>query len=283
MGDPASLGIDPPRCPSCSYLLLSLTEFRCPECGAPFDPEYIKDASFRAHLLPWERPEAGARVGRLGRTLVQASLHPGRFFASLSERKDRPITNAGMLIVACVLVSLCLHAAAFFVGRMAFFLGMHWRFGQPWQALDTVFSAIGHTWPTELILALTQVFWMLVSVMVIGFLIRLVSRGKLRALRAVDIAAAHSPAVAFGAFIWAFAAVVAAISQYTLIGATMFVGVFAPPVVLLLLVWCCCRRLLTLSRWKSVEMLVVAGVAVHWCGGAVSALLWKVQILLLGP
>ncbi|UCC32123.1 MAG: hypothetical protein JSU86_07540, partial [Phycisphaerales bacterium] len=196
MDNPASLGIDLPRCPSCSYLLLGLTEFRCPECGAPFDPEYIKDASFRAHLLPWERPETGARVGRLARTLVQASLHPGRFFASLSERKDRPITNASMLIVACVLVSLCFHVSAFLVDQLAFFLGM---LGQPWQALDTAFSVIGHTWPIELGLALREVFAMLVSAVVIGFLIRLVSRGKLGALRAVDIAAAHSPAVAFGA------------------------------------------------------------------------------------
>ena len=279
MDDPSSLRIDSPRCPSCSYLLLGLTEFRCPECGAPFDPEYIENASFRAHLLPWERPEAGARVGRLARTLVQASLHPGRFFASLSKRKDRPIANAGMLIVACGLVSLCFHAAAFFVGRTAFFLGM---LDQPWQALDTVCSVIGHTWPIELGLALREVFAMLVSVVVIGFLIRLVSRGKLGALRAIDIAAAHSPAVAFGAFIWAFAEVVDAISQHTLISATMFVGFCAQPVVLLLLVWCCCRRLLTLSRWKSVEMLIVAGVTVLWCGEAVSALL-RMVLLQLAP
>lgn len=262
-------------------MLLGLTEFRCPECGAPFDPEYIENASFRAHLLPWERPEAGARVGRLARTLVQASLHPGRFFASLSERKDRPITNAGMLIVACVLVSLCLHAAAFFVGEMAFFLGMLWISGQTWQALDTVFRAIGIAWVTELLFPLMQVFSMLVSVVVIGFLIKLVSRGKLGALRAIDIAAAHGPAVAFGAFIWAFAHVVAAVPQHIL-GVIILLGIYAQPVVLLLLVWCCCRRLLTLSRWKSVEMLIVGGVAVHWCGEAVSALLRKV-LLQLAP
>ncbi|UCC31639.1 MAG: hypothetical protein JSU86_05045, partial [Phycisphaerales bacterium] len=221
------------------------------------------------------------RVGRLARTLVQASLHPGRFFASLSERKDRAITDAGMLIVACVLVSLCFHAAAFFVGRMAFFLRILRRSGQPWEALDAVFDTLGITWPVELGLVLTQVFWMLVSVVVIGFLIRLVSQGKLGALRAVDIAAAHSPAVAFGAFIWAFALVVAAVSQHIL-DVIMFMRVWAQPVVLLLLVWFSCRRLLSLSRWKTLEMLVVAGVAAYGCGWAVSALLWTV-LLLLGP
>ena len=274
MGDPASLGIDPPRCPSCSYLLLGLTESRCPECGALFDPEYIENASFRAHLLPWERPETGTRVGRLGRTLVQASLHPGRFFAGLSERKDRPIRNAGMLIVACVLVSLCFHSAAFLVGCLAFFLRILRISGQPWHALDAVFETVGHTWPTELSIPLTQVFWILLSVVVIAVLIRLVSRGKLGALRAIDIAAAHGPAVASGAFIWAVAHVVAAISQYTLFSATISVRFYAQWVVLLLLVWFSCRRLLLLSRWKSVGMLIGGGVVVYTCCAVVSVLHW---------
>jgi hypothetical protein len=34
---------DLPRCENCGYILIGLTELRCPECGKPFDPETLED------------------------------------------------------------------------------------------------------------------------------------------------------------------------------------------------------------------------------------------------
>ena len=51
----------------------------------------------------------------------------------------------------------------------------------------------------------------------------------------------------------------------------------APMIVLLLLFGFSCRRLLHLSRWKTVGMLIIGGVLEHVCGYAVF-LLWSLPI-----
>lgn len=279
MVKPADTTGDAPRCPKCGYVLLGLPEFRCPECGTSFDAEYVEDAPFRIHLLPWERPEAGGRVGRLARTLVQASLHPGRFFTSVGKRKDRRIAHAGKLIAACVLAAVCFYVAAFLVDRTAFFVRLLVKDGQPSRALDTVLRALSITWSTELLLPLTQMLWVLLSVVVMAALISRLFRGKLGSLRSLDIAAVYSSAVAFGAFIAAFAQVVLAVSFGTL-SVVMYGAVWGQMVVLLLLLWFTCRRLLSLSRWKTVEMLIIGVIVEFGCGAAVSWLLWRLPFLI---
>ena len=277
MNPPETNG-DAPRCQKCGYVLLGLPEFRCPECGTSFDAEYVYDASFRIHLLPWERPEAGGRVGRLARTLIQASLHPGRFFTSVGKRKDRRIAHAGKLIAACVLAALCFYAAAFLVDRAAFLVRLLMPHGQPSRALDTVLRSLSMTWSTMLLLPLMQMLSVLLSVVVMAALITRLFRGKLGSLCSLDLAAAYSSAVAFGAFIAAFAQAV--LLSFGTLSVVMYGAVLGQVVVLLLLLWFTCRRLLSLSRWKAVEILIIGGVVECGCGATVSWALWRLPFLI---
>lgn len=277
MERPPATTDDAPRCPSCGYVLLGLPEFRCPECGSTFDPEYL-DASFRLHLLPWERPEAGGRLRRLARTLVQASLHPGRFFTSLGLRKERRSHHAGGLIAAYLLAALCFHAAAFLVEETAFFFRLLMG-SQPSRALDTVLRSASITWTTNLFISFWQMFSVLVSVVVMAVLFRGLFRPKLGSLRSLDIAAVLGSAVAFGAFIAALVQVVLAVFRDTF-SVVFDVAVWAQVVVLLLLLWFTCRRLLSLSRWKALEILIIGGVVEYGCSAAVTRLLVRLlQVL----
>ena len=135
------------------------------------------------------------------------------------------------------------------------------------------------TWSTELLLPLMQMLSVLLSVVVMAALISRLFRGKLGSLRSLDLAAVLSSAIAFGAFIAAFAQVVLAVSFGTL-SAVMYVAVLAPMVVLLLLLWFTCRRLLSLSRWKAVGMLFIGGVVECGCGTAVYGLLVELPFLI---
>ena len=272
---------DAPRCPTCGYLLLGLTESRCPECGTPFDPEYVEGGSFRIHLLPWERPEVGGWAGRLARTLVQALLHPGRFFTSLSKRKDRPVANAGMLITACVLVSLCFHAAAYLLNYAVRFIHLLVKYGQPSRALDSTVRVFSLDWPADLTLSLMRVLSVLLPVVVIAVLIGRVFRSKLGSLGTLDIAAVHSPAVVLGTLIAVLGQVVLAVSFQALL--VVVVGMVLTLMILPLLVWFSCRRLLLLNRWKTVGMLIVVGGIQYGCETAVTRLLFWALLLIVAP
>ena len=146
MTEPVDAGANAPLCPTCGYSLLGLTEYRCPECGEAFDAEYVEDASFRANLLPWERPETGAVLRRLGRTLIQAAFHPDRFFASVSLRKDRLIAQPSRLIAAFFLLSVCIFGVAVFVDRAAFFLRLVAKYNRPAQAFESTTRLARKLW-----------------------------------------------------------------------------------------------------------------------------------------
>ncbi len=268
MEKPPATTDDAPRCPSCGYVLLGLPEFRCPECGTSFDPEYL-DASFRLHLLPWERPEAGGRLRRLARTLLEASLHPGRFFTSLGLRKERRIHHAGGLITACLLAALCFRAAGFLVSVTESSIRSLVRSGQPSRAVERILEGLSMVLSLELLFAIQQMLSALLSVVVMAVLIGRLFREKLGSLRSLDIAAAYIPAVSFGAFILALARVTVAVSPGTR-WVAMYGGALASMVVPLLLLWFTCRRLLSLSRWRAVGMLIIGGVVEFGCGAAVA-------------
>jgi DNA-directed RNA polymerase subunit RPC12/RpoP len=68
--DPLATPIDTDLlCPTCGYYLRGLVEYRCPECGEPFDPVTLRreaqraelekriyaSASWPEHLLSWAR------------------------------------------------------------------------------------------------------------------------------------------------------------------------------------------------------------------------------------
>jgi hypothetical protein len=270
---------DAPRCPKCDYVLLGLTEFRCPECGTPFDPEYVEGASLRVHLLPWERPETGGRVKRLTRTLVQASLHPGRFFTSANERKERRVRHAAKLIAAYILAALCFNVAAFLVNHTAFFVRLLVRQGQPSQALDTVLRSTNITWVMELQVSLMPMLSVLLSIVVMAALISRIFRDRIGSLRALDIAAFLGSAVAFGAFILAFAQAVYAVTSRssTVVAYAAVPGNMA---IVLVLVWYTSRRLLSLGCWKAVSMLVLGGFIEFGCFSSVFWLLQRLSLLI---
>ena len=278
MASSADTTDDAPRCLTCGYILLGLAADRCPECGSTFDPD---DAASRSSLLPWERPEAGGRVARLVKTLLQASFHPGHFFTRLERRRHKRITNAPMLIAGCVLVSLCFYAMEFLLTNAAWLIRGLIKHGQLWQALNTVLTSVGVTWSVSLVLPIVSFLHALLSVAVIALLLFGLFRGRLGSLRCIDLAAVYSPAVAFGAFIQATIRIVAVAvfsPERLVIFYYFHMAVFwAQTIVLLLLFGFSCRRLLHLSRWKTVGMLIIGGVLEHVCGYAVF-LLWSLPI-----
>lgn len=260
-------------------MLLGLANFRCPECGTSFDPDYVTDTSFRLHLLLWERPETGSRVGRVTRTLIHASLRPGRFFASVAQRKERRVRHAAGLIVAYVIAAMCFHTTAFLVCRTAFFVRLWVEHAQPYLALDTALRFIRTTWPEELLGPTLQMLSVLLSILVIAAVVCRLFRGKLGSLRVLDVAAFHSSAVAFGAFIFTLAEIIDAVffrSAFLI----LFGTVCAQIVVLLLLLWFICRRVLSLSRWQASGVLIAGGIVQYGCGAAVSWLLFRLPALL---
>src|SRR5438067_674590 len=75
--------IDPPdvHCPLCDYNLRGLAEPRCPECGAKFDWDELRNPARRLHPYLFEHhPERNIRS--LFRTLI-GGLMPGRFWKTL--------------------------------------------------------------------------------------------------------------------------------------------------------------------------------------------------------
>lgn len=275
MATPADISNDAPRCLTCGYILLGLADCRCPECGSPFDPE---DAAFRSSLLPWERPEAGGHVARLIKTLLQASFHPVYFFTILERRKDRPITRAPMFILACLLVSVCFYATEFLLRHAVFFVHELVEQGNRSQALDSVLFVVDDYWKFNLILPPMRMLQGLLSVAVITLFILWLFRGKLGSLRRIDLAAVYTPAVAFGAFIVAIERVVVAVlgpyDAWTVIHLD-WAASWAQLIALLVLLGFSCRRLLHLSRSKTVGMLIVGVVLDYVCGFAVD-LLWPI-------
>lgn len=256
---------DQPRCPKCGYILLGLTEFRCPECGSPFDPVLVEDPALRSLLLPWERPELGGRVRRFVKTLFLVWFHPGRFFSSLNERKERRIARAASFILVCVTLSICVHVVLMVLERAVYFLRLLLERGHAWSAYDTVVKTLQITASTFLLLPALQLLWMVLAVVAIAFFLIRVFRKRVGFLHTTDLAAALSPAVLLGALIWGMTAVIIASLKYQFPGIAG-VAVWAQPVILLSLVWFCCRNLLSLNRRGTVGILLICCALLYLCG-----------------
>ena len=124
-----SSGDNAPTCGQCGYILLGLTEHRCPECGTPFDPEEVRT---RHLLLPWERPRYGRPGRRFVRTLLCFCAMPFRRFRPLADRIDRPIGRVGQLGRRFVRTVLCFWAThRRFVRTLLCFWGMPFRRFRP--------------------------------------------------------------------------------------------------------------------------------------------------------
>ena len=267
-----------PRCPKCGYILVGLDESRCPECGKPFDPEYVENAAGRANLLPWERPEAGSRIRRLVRTIVQASIHPGRHFAAVNNRRDRTIANAGLFIVDCVFLSLALHAFSYLFQHTGFFLNTAWKVGTS-KATESTVRLIQITTSTDCFMALIQIVPMVLSALVVGWILVRFFRRRVLELRTVDLAAFLAPAIVSGGFV---VAVLQAIMPLfgDAYGAWGVLAACSQPAVLLLLVWHCCRKVLLLGRAKTVGMLFACGLVEYACTAVTVIPLSQVLILM---
>ncbi len=66
-------------CPQCDYNLRGLSELRCPECGAAFDP-----AKLTATALPWLHRRRLGRFRAYAQTFDLVVRHPRRFAAEMS-------------------------------------------------------------------------------------------------------------------------------------------------------------------------------------------------------
>ncbi len=212
------------------------------------------------------------------RTVINASLHPGRFFTAVSQRKDRRISGAGSFVVACFLAAVCLHVAAFVLRYFVIFLESAFRFGDPLRALDLVAATIGTVAPTAWFMPSLLTLPLLLSVFPIAFLLTRLFRSHSGALRTTDFAALLSPAITLGAFIAAVTDVLQTPLQHasTVLSTLKAYGGDAA---LLLLVWHLCRKLLALSRVRTGAMVVVCWVLLHGVYVAVdsvlTSLLWS--------
>jgi hypothetical protein len=58
-------------CPKCSYNLRGLVEYRCPECGTPFDP-----AKLTSSAIPWLHRRRSGRVRAFWHTAILVTFRP---------------------------------------------------------------------------------------------------------------------------------------------------------------------------------------------------------------
>lgn len=270
--------MEEPRCPTCGYRLVGLPEFRCPECGTPFDADYLENAAARSFLLPWERPETGGRIRRLSRTVWDATLRPGRFFAAVGQRRDRPVARAGSLVGGCVLASLFFHVVGFVLDRVILFLIFALKGGSAGQALHVVVRSTRLTGSVDLNLRICQLLTMLLAITFLAMFFNRVFRRRNDLLRVMDFAAFFSPAMASGAFVLAAATVLLTASTVFpalakgFVAGLFMVAVLGQVVVLLLLVWHCCRSVLLLSRTRTVVTVMVCGLLQIAASKAVSSI-----------
>lgn len=66
-------------CPRCGYNLRGLHEYRCPECGDPFDPAALSESQ-----LPWTHRRRLGRVRAYWQTVELVVLHPKQLAAEMA-------------------------------------------------------------------------------------------------------------------------------------------------------------------------------------------------------
>jgi hypothetical protein len=70
-------------CPRCGYNLRGLVEYRCPECGAPFDPVRLTTSA-----IPWVHRKRIGRVPAFWRTVAKVTFQP----KALSREFAQPVS-----------------------------------------------------------------------------------------------------------------------------------------------------------------------------------------------
>ncbi len=254
-----------PRCIECGYILLGLTELRCPECGTEFDPEYVKQDSYRVHLLPWERPEVGGWIKRLARTLMLASLHPSRFYTSVSYRKDRRIRNPVKLILAYILASMCILFVSQIVEEAIGFVWMWAKLGQFSQVWALEKRVLVTTGILYLFVPVVQILSSIIPIGVMAAVIRYVFREKIGSLRYVDMFGLYCPVVALQAFLLLVGHITVQVAMYAEF-MIYDISDLVAEIILPLTLWFSCRKFILLSRWKSIGISILGCVVYFVCG-----------------
>ncbi len=250
MSNAVDATIESARCATCAYLIVGLSEPRCPECGAPFDPEYVDHAA-RSCLLPWERREMGGGLRRFGRTLRLACFSPDRYFECAAKRSGKRIGRPWLFLTGCIALSAGLCLVAYLFGAYVVFTG--W-FASYWTLRRIIRSSDSMAAPLFIPLG-----GKIVAVLVTAVLVRLMFRARLSALRTSDLAALFGPSIVVSATAWA--------ASYVILCTRFMVFDFLKASFLfercywLVVIWFCGRRLLSRS-WRNVVLLVIlAGIA----------------------
>jgi hypothetical protein len=87
-------------CPACEYSLRGLTDPRCPECGATFDP-----AELRESTLPWVHRRKVGRVSAFVQTLRLVLFRPRRLSVEMTRPahfRDAQIFRRVVILIALV-------------------------------------------------------------------------------------------------------------------------------------------------------------------------------------
>lgn len=183
-----------PQCPQCGYILLGLTEHRCPECGAEFASDFVETFAERSKLLAWERPELGGILRRLLKTLRSLAFSPARYFRDASERLGQPVRSARLFVVTCLGLAISVDAVSGFVGGFINFarLGIERGYG-PWMILRmhfrTAFVGVEHKWSLPATLIGTD----LVAIVVVAASCTLLCRRHLSSVKIRDFVALLAP------------------------------------------------------------------------------------------
>ncbi len=270
-----------PRCPTCGYSLRGLPELRCPECGAPFDREYVENVEVRARLLPWERCELGGRVKRALQTTLNALLHPGQFFEDLGRRRVYPIKNASGFVGACVLVGICLHLAGLLLHCLIFCGRIAWARGSLQVAIDSLLRTARASGWLEWLLPCMLILPMLLSVLVMGGVLSLSFRRRCSSLRMTDFAAVLSPAIVFGLFVSVCIRILFSVWLSFLVMRSLEIIQWSQGVFLTWLVWHLARKSLGLSIARSAATLAACGAIQYGCELLVSLFLGELLSLMI--
>lgn len=183
-----------PECPTCGYILLGLTEHRCPECGAEFASDFVETFGARSRLLAWERRELGGIVRRFLRTIWCMVASPRRYFVAARARAERPIHRPWLFLCACIgsafLLSVCSNTLSSFISFSISAWERDWGIG---TVLKMQYRTMFLGFETQWLFPVTQIGSDLLAVSAVSWIARLIFRRRATIPRARDLVALLAP------------------------------------------------------------------------------------------
>jgi hypothetical protein len=219
----------------------------------------IEDPASRSLLLPWERPELGGVIRRFFKTLFFAWFHPGRMFASLAARKNRPIARPLWFSVSCLGLSVFVYLTGATLEIVAFFVRLLVERRHFWSAYDTVVKVTYNTGARHWTAPLVDLSGVVITVALMAFAFARFFPARLGTLRTRDMAAALTPVIVMVATVRASLHLLTTVSGWRLMGQVYSVN-FVTVAIFSVYVWLTCRGLVGIKQWYALVMLFLSAV-----------------------